>query len=430
MSFKPNHLLADELDYELRIRGTVTERNQNDKRKILTRLLARQTPNTELSDPTYSFAAERNSINTSLESITTIIIDFEGSESDSCFKRISSRLIHLTERLNRLKIDGDDREIVIEFKNESLATCLTLEGDLFERVEQFNKANSLNQSQVESPAHFNGASNFVPTNYVSTPKSIPVYKWNIKFNGDSRALYPFLEKVEEYSVSRGVSDEELFSSAVDLFENKAFMWYKTVRQNVRNWGELVTLLKQRFLPPDYEEEIWEDIRLRKQGRNESVIIYIAVMETLFNRLNRIPAEVTKVKYIRHNLLPNYVNQLALVDINTMTELSNICKKLEDASFFKNKLQEGKSRKSLLEPELSYIDNEVLAISEQKPSFNGPKQRNKSNFSPTLNSKVVCWNCKQPNHRYDSCTAKKTKFCFKCGMQNHTVATCPNCTKNQ
>lgn len=41
-TFKPMHLLLNELDYELRIRNVVSKRSQDEKRKILARLLEKE----------------------------------------------------------------------------------------------------------------------------------------------------------------------------------------------------------------------------------------------------------------------------------------------------------------------------------------------------------------------------------------------------
>lgn len=78
---------------------------------------------------------------------------------------------------------------------------------------------------------------------------------------------------------------------------------------------------------DIDENIWEQIKSRKQGKLEPVVIFIACMEALFNRLNRPPAEVTKIKYIQGNLQPEYRKRLALQEINSILELSNLCKKI-------------------------------------------------------------------------------------------------------
>jgi hypothetical protein len=53
-----------------------------------------------------------------------------------------------------------------------------------------------------------------------------------------------------------------------------------------DWDEVVQLLKQEFLPPDFDELLWDEIKGRLQGKSESITIYVAVMETLFARLSR------------------------------------------------------------------------------------------------------------------------------------------------
>lgn len=48
-------------------------------------------------------------------------------------------------------------------------------------------------------------------------------------------------------------------------------------------------LRQAFLPCDYEESLWEEVRNRTQGADEPVSIYIAIMENLFRRLPSMPS---------------------------------------------------------------------------------------------------------------------------------------------
>lgn len=46
------------------------------------------------------------------------------------------------------------------------------------------------------------------------------------------SLLGFLERVEEYLKSRHVSKIELFDSGVDLFSDKAYLWFKSVENTV------------------------------------------------------------------------------------------------------------------------------------------------------------------------------------------------------
>nr|CAH7739559.1 unnamed protein product [Callosobruchus chinensis] len=74
----------------------------------------------------------------------------------------------------------------------------------------------------------------------------------------------------------------------------------------------------------------QEINNRTQGSEERVSLYICAMEGLFNRLPEKPDEKTIVNKIRRNLLPFYVAQLALHDINTVSELTTLCKRLEES----------------------------------------------------------------------------------------------------
>lgn len=109
------------------------------------------------------------------------------------------------------------------------------------------------------------------------------------------------------------------------------IWYRLTDRN-----SLVTRLKTGFLPPHAEDNIREQIRDRKTTKNESVTIFVAQLENLFTRLPRALAEVTKVKHIRRNLLLEYVSQLALHEIGTVSEFTCLYKRLEEVAHTKSK----------------------------------------------------------------------------------------------
>ncbi|EEZ97617.1 hypothetical protein TcasGA2_TC012951 [Tribolium castaneum] len=111
-------------------------------------------------------------------------------------------------------------------------------------------------------------------------KSFPVYKWNVKFDGRVSSVFAFLETVDELCHSRNVSKEELFISAVELFSGPTLTWFRSISENVKDWNSLVTLLKGHYLPHDYDDRLWNEIKMRTQGKNELVHEYIAIMKSL------------------------------------------------------------------------------------------------------------------------------------------------------
>lgn len=469
-SFKSNHLLLPELNYELRIRNTITEKSQDDKRKILGRLIAKERQRnfdvTTLEDSKIDFALEKSEIETTLNSIENLISDFEGPSSDSTFKRANSRLIHVNLRIQRIPVDkAPDRDAISKFKNESFATALKLEADLFDKVIDTDPNTHLNNS-ILNPNVLNSTS--CPIVGPSPSKSIPVYKLGIQFDGNPKSALSFIEKIEEVALARNVLKKDLFQSASDLFTEKATFWYRQIKSSVNDWESLVNKLKKDFLPSDFEDDIWNQIKLRKQGRFESVVLFIACMETLFSRLPHPPVEVTKIKYIKQGLQVEYQKRLALIDIDSVDTLSKLCKRLEEADILSLSSTSSTTHKNSVDPELAYLSDHSVKnfvkhsskVAHSKNNFSAKgkfQHKNKSGqnqtnniqnknsfnkvktskfnvdaveFDPNQNHKSVCWNCGLANHSFRNCLAPvKTKFCFKCGIPGVTIKECKKCSGN-
>lgn len=434
--FQVTHLRQKELDYELAIRGVFTTRAVDEKRKILTKLLSKESnkPGCLIDMDNYSmpYVDESANITSSLETITTAIIEFEGSVTDSMYKVIKSRINHVIGRVRRMKLPDQNKDIAITFKNESLATALKLESDLTDKASK----NSDDPISLDSTLqHLNPIINVPPpvVTYVSSPALLA--DWPVKFKGDPKTVFTFLEHVTELAQSRKVSEHDLFNSAIELFAGDALAWFRSVKSSVFDWNSLVVRLKSDFLPPHVDDDLWDQIRNRKQKRNESVLIFVAQLEALFSRLSRPSAETTKVRFIRQNLLPEYISQLALEDIDTVARLTSLVKKLEEANYIK-------SKHSVCEISTSNIQNPQKNIPNSRKTFKNSNYNSKvkSSVKPeslpssstvqNVNSQekktVVCWNCQLPNHLHQHCTLPKNVFCYRCGYTGVTVSKCPKC----
>lgn len=449
---KPIHLLADELNYELKLRGIVTTRKDASmKRKMLQKRLENERGrDLSFSDPDYNFVVEQGIINETLDSLRQLISEFSGPETDSGFQRIRSRLIYLTNRVKRIIIpDDDENDVVQTFKNESYATCVELEVELYDSI-----VHPQQLVEINKPSTSDNSVMLQQPILQNISKSVPVYKWDItKFSGDYRTLFSFLIKVNEFCKSRHVTKTELFESASDLFSDKAYIWYKSVENTVTDWDSLVKLIKKRFLiVKDFDDIVWEEIRNRTQGKHEPIHIYVAVMETYFSYLERPVQPCTKLKWIRKLTLPHYSTRMPLSPIDSISELIDICQKIDEDKFLENKYHPP-PKISNLNPELVYLSscepstsssnisiNTVETVEQNKQqnkkyNSNLRKYSNKNNANSSFKrnnnnskSEKVCWNCNLPNHTYHYCRAKKNKFCYNCGKPNETVHTC-KCSKN-
>ncbi|XP_063917390.1 uncharacterized protein LOC135133067 [Zophobas morio] len=447
-TFKARYLLAGELDYELRIRGIVTKRGSDDKRRLLQRSVDKDIGRPlELilayKDPQFDYEQEVESINSTIDSIKQLMPEFEGSPQDALFKRLRTRIAHATLRVLRIKIPDNlsehDAKEMVEFRNESHATCALLEAELYDKVE------TTASPQVSSPVAPVIFPSVVPSlPLVVNTKLVPIYKWGISFSGEAQGVgvNQFLERVDELCQARHATKDDLYNSAVDLFSGKALLWYRAVRHKYVDWDSLVNAIKQEFLPSDCDDILWDDIKNRMQSKGESISIYVAVMETLFSRLSRAPLEITKIKVIQKNLGLAYLNHLEIAEAKTLDELIRIGKKIEQMLSLRQRSKVPCRQSCLLEAELAGVQTQpvrdtfkekssnekisnfvVPSRADVQPFGEGEVKQGKEDPRKTL---LICWNCRQPNHSYRNCVAKRVKFCYKCGLRNVTVASCPKC----
>ncbi|KAF5280134.1 hypothetical protein FQA39_LY18136 [Lamprigera yunnana] len=188
-------------------KGLIDKKDVSTKRKIFAKLLEKERSRTGLllTDTLYDFKNECTIVDQTLESIRNLICDFEGPQSDYLFKRIHSRLIYLDNRIKRIKVEVENK-VVETFKKESVASVLELEVLLSDKVFKNMKPPDGDLNLPQS-----SFSNQQPTTIQHCVnifnKSVPVYKWGLKFSGkDGSTLLLFLERTKEYCLAKGISE--------------------------------------------------------------------------------------------------------------------------------------------------------------------------------------------------------------------------------
>lgn len=425
---KTIYLTSEELGYELKIRGISAPRKDlPTRRRILNRLLERENPAEILNydNPDYNYVDERTEILSGLESLRGLVNEFEGPESDSAFRRIESRLAHVSNRSKRIKIpvEDDNLQEISDFKDDCIATCIELEALLYEKVQQIIEV-GLDASVVGQPSSSrvsfgmpHSSQQHASSSLNVSSVTVPIYKWGVQFDGSPQNALPFLERISELAIARKATKDDLFNSAIELFSGDGLVWYRHIRNNVFDWDALVEKLRLTFLPTNHDEKVWDEIKSRKQNKGESTSIFISFMESLFKKLSRKPCDVTKLRLIRQNILPHYITQLALVDVTDLSHLEALCKKLDEAHEAKIKVTGKISRTS----QLCSVESSPSVLNKDRPNFSKPVSRNVNN-----SSNLKCWNCHALGHAFQNCKASRNKFCYKCGKQNVIVRNCPRC----
>lgn len=271
---------------------------------------------------------------------------------------------------------------------------------------------------------------------------VPVYKWNIVFDGLSN-VNDFLERLEEIRMSRGVSEDQLLRSAPELFSKSALIWYRSVRHSFHTWDALVEQLKRTFLPYDYEYDLREEINRRSQGSEEKIAIYVSVMEGLFSRLSQKPDEMERVRMIRRNLLPTYQRALAFHSITSISDLINLGSKWEEANNRASRFKPPPLNQShLIGPDLTYQPHsDGRGRSSQTSRFYELQSHNCDEIVQSTQNQanltssnsgcrtVKCFNCDSYGHIYKQCPQPLRKRCFNCQTPNCTTKSCKKCNSN-
>lgn len=429
-----DRLTKEELVWELKIRGIAESDNVDSLRKSLRSALSVEKDASFIQTfDVENVEEECNICETKLTDINNILKEFTGSTSQ--VRKLETKICHTFNRLEHVKSD----ETLIKEKRANL-----LKG-LMESIETYNaKVRTLRQvEQVQVPTDprlftrpgiSENATQQVPlssspqsqmndsfvdpnisnSSIGTTCKSVPVYKWQLKFSGQpSESFNAFLEEVEEHCQSRNVDKVQLFASARDLFTGDALRMYNWFKKHVSDWNGLVRLMKEEYVPS--AEKLWQQILTRTQGGTESIGLYVAVMTGLFDRMPTPVAESLRMQVLRRNILPFFQERLALTEISTPLELIELCRRIEETRESVDRFKPPNLSSLSLEPDLAYA---------------GSSRRSRPSLAEVQVQEPVCWRCRTPGHVVKDCPTKKNDFrCFGCGREGFVKSNCPSCNKN-
>lgn len=377
-----DRLLKDEIIFEIRCRGASVDESLNlkDLNKILRELLSLEQGGKSFRGD-LSFIVFQDEPPIISKKLDDIDIMLQGEITKTSIRKIGAKLCHI---LNRVECLTSNVKEELEEKSKLLTRTLsyitkfnekcnkakkdpaTMSMEVeFERLKSQDNATSTPKGKITSPVseaidsdtarHSDAIDVQKLLEKVTLRETVDLSKWNLRFSGgsDILGLSAFLERVNELCESRNISKEQLFKSCTELFEGEALVWLRSVRDNITDWDSLCSALRREFLPHDYVDQLWDQIKKRTQGDTEPISIYIAYMTNLFKRLTIPISEEIKLKIIMKNILPFYTTQLTLVTIDSVEQLIDYCKKLEIARYKAAKFKPPVLDKHQVEVDLNY-----------------------------------------------------------------------------
>lgn len=430
MSFPIKYLSLQkpELEYEVAVRGETPGSTVAELRKQITKLVQLfpaediASSHLEPADDLQSVSELLNKVNSTLES---------GACDKGTLTRTENILHHIYHRLNR--IDPSDAK-------EKHVACSSLYRDCYEsylkildksidplKVEPSNSATAISSNQA-------------PINVaVTCDKSITAELGKLKFDGKS-CVRSFIQRVSEFSEARSIPDTKLISFATEIFTDDALHWFRSIRDQVSSWDDLVILLKQDFDKPDYDYRLLSEIRARTQGKTENITIYLSILSGMFSRLSKPLSREDMLEIVLHNIRPCYASTLAsATDIRDIDQVRILCRNYETVqsrlAHFREPLA---STSDTLAPEFAYKHPKSESTCDYKTNTNIKQNINTNDkylhsivkSTSQIDKRMpYCPRCRNNSHNLRQCTNTEI-MCFKCGHKGVKKPDCPNCSNTQ
>lgn len=437
-------LQKSELEYEVSIRGSTPASTVQDLRKQIAKL-GPLFPSEDILDSPYEPADDLKGV---IETLVKVQAHLQAPLDDNGLLRTQNLLNHLYHRINRIISDDSTKlqyeACVVQFKNFT---------------DSFNALKNKKDEPLPSTSHNESPIQNLPLNISVTCDRASTDIGKVKYDGKT-CVRAFIQRITEFCSTRNIPESKALSYATEIFTGDALHWYRSVRDRVSTWYDLLELLKNDFDQSDYDYRLLAEIRSRTQGETENITIYLSIMSGLFSRLSKNISEDDKIEIILHNIRPCYATVLASTsEIRTLESLQTLCRNYENIQARLANFHEPTGvTSSTLAPEFAYKGNGSKINANQKSyksNFNQYTKFNKQNYSDTnqykynknsnfnytnINEKYIhaidstkpryCPRCRVNTHNLRQCTENKQNiYCFKCGRKDVKTPQCPDCNKH-
>ncbi|XP_047997802.1 uncharacterized protein LOC125235314 [Leguminivora glycinivorella] len=456
-------LTKTELIYEVKIRAEEPKERVEELRQQISKLAIRF-PSEEVLDSCYDFDDDIAGVKHTLaKAAINVACLKQDPQQRSLLERTQTFLNHIHHRLNRIcSPDASPEKSALlnetkQFYNDQWSSFQEILASLPQGDAQPTAAPKRNKalatSNLTSQDNFTDDSSELNTNAdISNPEGANNYNIKVtcdrglssdisklKYDGKS-CVRAFIARAKEFRLAKDVTDKKMLSLATEIFTGDALHWFRSVKETVHSWEDLLNMLKSDFDVANFDYLMRREISNRSQGPSESITVYLAIMHGMFSRLDAMPSERERLEIILHNIRPCYSSVLATCpNLNSLTELRTLCRNYEQIKARSDNFKEPPAvSSSTLAPEYCYQPRKDAIKSSSKAGSanyqatpNYSQTFSKPSFSKFQNVSAIaenkyCYRCRVNSHSMRECTAERTILCFKCGLQGFRFPDCPQC----
>lgn len=442
-------LQKTELEYEVTIRGASPAPTVQDLRKQIAKL-GPLFPSEDILESPLDPVDDLRGVG---DTLTKVKLNLDSEPDRNVLLRTQNLLNHLHHRLNRI-ISNDVTKAQYDAYNNIFNNYF----EIFKTIKD-KKSEPLTSSNIESSTQPSAT----PVNVsVTCDRGVSADFGKFKYDGRT-CVRAFIQRINEFCEARNIPDSKVLSYATEIFTGDALHWFRSVRDRVSKWSELIALLQQDFSQSDFDYRLLSEIRSRTQGETENITIYLSIMSGLFSRLSKKIPEEDKLEIIFHNIRPCYASTLASAnEIKTLDSLRTLCRNYENIQArLANFHEPAPATSTTLAPEFAYNSNKnrfgnknntykqnyntnnnsFSKFNKNYTNYNQNKNFPNNNTNNRTHQNYVhaieaprpryCPRCRVDSHNLRQCTENKTDiYCFKCGLKNVKTPQCPECNKSK
>lgn len=200
-----------------------------------------------------------------------------------------------------------------------------------------------------------------------------VHNWPFKFKGekDTTSLNTFLDRVETFARSEGLSDDTLLKSIKHLLLDDALDWYgRAVSQNLLvTWAAFKNEIRKEYLPSSYEQILKLEAIFRFQAPDESFAKYYRDISALFRFVQPPMSEQEKFFIVKKNMNADYATIVTAARPASLQDMVEVCSSYDETRMLLNRQKRVPfPQNSLLEPNLATPVNRPTPLNRGNPRF--------------------------------------------------------------
>ncbi|XP_071728633.1 uncharacterized protein [Rutidosis leptorrhynchoides] len=221
-----------------------------------------------------------------------------------------------------------------------------------------------------------------------------------------------------------LAEVERFFEFADIPENKqvklvayrlkggaSSWWEQTQNQRqrarklpIRNWNKMKRMLISRFLPPDYEQFLFEQYQSLRQGQKTVAECTVDFLR-LASRNNIVETEGQQISRYLFGLRPAIREKIGCQVIMTLTEACNLARRAETMTTRGNfgNYQYASTSRAPTKPATTTITTPEITPQDSNTKEAGKKPISNTYSRPTIDK---CYRCNQTGHKSNNCPQRR------------------------